>query len=114
MGSGPGIANQDGLELGPDLGPGQWPPCPRSASSSFCLLHFLDCVGIQANKWKPRLETYIWQLDCETWWCSHHPAACHQWICFKTNKWRELGFETNIRREFCLKTNNRSWELGFK
>merc|ERR1712037_178913 len=87
MGSGPGIANQDGLELGPGLGPGQWASCPRRSRSAppFSLLHFLDCLGLQANKWKSRLETYLWELGCETR-CSHHPSAWHRQFWLKTSQ----------------------------
>merc|ERR1712018_87327 len=110
MGSGPGVGTQDGLELGPDLGPGQWPPCPWPASP-FSLLHFLDCLGIEANKWKPRIETYFRKLGCEARECTYRPAACH---CVKTNSWGELGLKTNNRGQFCLKTNNRRWDLELK
>merc|ERR1712032_943872 len=85
MGSGPQIADQDGLELGPDLGPGQWPPCARisSSPSSPFNLQFLDCLGLQANKWKRWLETYLWELGSETG-CCHHLAACNWQFCLKT------------------------------
>merc|ERR1712210_231297 len=104
MGSGPGIANQDGLELGPDLGPGQWTGCPRRSRSTppFSLLHFLDCLGLQANKWKSRLETYLWELGCETRFkqANQHRDATN-W--FKTSSWSRVKLKVgSYGRHLCL------------
>ena len=91
---------------GPDLGPGQWPPCPRirSSPSPFSFLQFLDCLGLEANKWKPWIEAYLWELGSETGSC-YHLAACHWQFCLKTNIRRELGLKQANQASLRHKTN---------